>query len=140
VGVQLQAVDPPGPVIDAFNEVQRANADRVRLENEAQAYANEILPRAGGESQRLINEAQGYKAEVVARATGDAQRFVSVLEAYRQAPDVTQQRIYIETMEQVLKNANKIVIDNNTGSQGGQPVVPYLSLDPLRRPPAAAGP
>lgn len=137
VGVQLQAVDPPGPVIDAFNEVQRANADRVRLENEAQAYANEILPRAGGESQRLINEAQGYKSEVVARATGDAQRFISVLEAYRQAPDVTQQRIYIETMEQVLRNANKIVIDKDTGGAGGQPVVPYLSLDPLRRSPAA---
>lgn len=136
VGVQLQAVDPPGPVIDAFNEVQRANADRVRLENEANAYKNEIVPRARGESQRLVNEAEAYKAEIVARATGDAQRFVSVLEAYKQAPDVTRERIYIETMEQVLKNANKIVIDKNTEG-GGQPVVPYLSLDPLRRPPAA---
>jgi membrane protease subunit HflK len=137
VGVQLQAVDPPGPVIDAFNEVQRANADKARLENEANAYKNEIVPRARGESQRLVNEAEAYKAEVVARASGDAQRFLSVLEAYRQSPDVTQQRIYIETMEQVLKNANKIVIDKEVG--GSQPVVPYLSLDPMRRPPAASG-
>ncbi|MGF1560617.1 MAG: FtsH protease activity modulator HflK [Geminicoccaceae bacterium] len=128
--VQLQKVDPPAEVIDAFRDVQRAQADRERLQNEADAFANDILPRARGEAERLVQEAQAYKQEVVARAEGDAQRFVSVYEEYKNAQDVTLKRLYLETMEEVLRGMNKIIIDS---SGNGQSVLPYLPLPEFER-------
>ena len=128
--VQLQKVDPPGEVIDAFRDVQRAQADRERAQNEAKTFANDILPRARGEAERLVQEAQAYRQEVVADAQGDAQRFLAVYNAYAKAPDVTTRRIYLETMEQVLRDMNKVVID---GAAGGPGVVPYLPLPELER-------
>jgi modulator of FtsH protease HflK len=129
--VQLQKVDPPSEVIDAFRDVQRAQADRERAQNEAETYANDILPRARGEAERLLQEAQAYRQEVVARAEGDAQRFVSVHDEYAKARDVTVQRIYLETMEEVLRGMDKVVIDNSV--EGGAGVVPYLPLPDLER-------
>ncbi|HEX2479792.1 MAG TPA: FtsH protease activity modulator HflK [Geminicoccaceae bacterium] len=128
--VQLQKVDPPSEVIDAFRDVQRAQADRERLQNEAEAFANDILPRARGEAERLLQEAQAYRQEVVARADGDAQRFVAVYDEYVKAQDVTLRRIYLETMEDVLRDMNKVLID---GSASGSGVVPYLPLPELER-------
>jgi membrane protease subunit HflK len=128
--VQLQKVDPPSEVIDAFRDVQRAQADRERLQNEAEAFANDILPRARGEAERLLQEAQAYRQEAVARADGDAQRFVAVYDEYVKAQDVTVRRIYLETMEDVLRDMNKVLID---GSASGSGVVPYLPLPELER-------
>jgi membrane protease subunit HflK len=128
--VQLQKVDPPSEVIDAFRDVQRAQADRERAQNEAETYANDILPRARGEAERLVQEAQAYRQEVVADAQGDAQRFIAVYNEYAKAPDVTTRRLYLETMEQVLRDMNKVVIDQTAAGSG---VVPYLPLPELER-------
>jgi membrane protease subunit HflK len=128
--VQLQKVDPPSEVIDAFRDVQRAQADRERLQNEAEAFANDILPRARGEAERILQEAQAYRQEVVARAQGDAQRFIAVYDEYVKARDVTTKRIYLETMEDVLRDMNKVVIDRAASGSG---VVPYLPLPELER-------
>jgi len=128
--VQLQKSDPPPEVIDAFRDVQRAQADRERLQNEAEAFANDILPRARGEAERLLQEAQAYEQEVVARARGEADRFSQILTEYALAKDVTVQRIYLETMEEVLGGVNKVIIDGETGGNG---VVPYLPLPDLER-------
>ncbi|MCB2052987.1 MAG: FtsH protease activity modulator HflK [Geminicoccaceae bacterium] len=127
--VQLQKADPPQEVIDAFRDVQRAQADRERLQNEAEAFANDIIPRARGEAERLLQESQAYQQEVVARASGEAERFKAVLEEYRKAEDVTVKRIYLETMEDVLAGMNKVIIDGDSGSG----VVPYLPLPELQR-------
>lgn len=127
--VQLQKADPPQEVIDAFRDVQRAMADRERAQNEAEAFANDIIPRARGEAERILQGGQAYQQEQVARAQGEAQRFLSVLEEYRKARDVTLQRLYIETMEDVLNGTNKVLIDQ----QNGQGVVPYLPLPELQR-------
>jgi membrane protease subunit HflK len=128
--VQLQKVDPPGEVIDAFRDVQRAQADRERAQNEAETFANDIIPRARGEAERLVQESQAYRQEVVADAQGDAQRFLAVYNEYSKAPDVTTRRIYLETMEQVLRDMNKVVIDKSASGSG---VVPYLPLPELER-------
>ena len=125
--VQLQKADPPQEVIESFRDVQRAQADRERAQNEAEGYANDIIPRARGEAERLLQESQGYRQEVIARATGEAERFKSVLAEYSKAQDVTVRRIYLETMEEVLKGMNKVIIDG----QNGQGVVPYLPLPDL---------
>jgi modulator of FtsH protease HflK len=127
--LQLLRVDPPGPVIDAFRDVQRALADRERLRNEAEAYRNDIIPRARGDAVRIKQEAQAYRQEIIARAQGDADRFTSVYRAFTAAQDVTLQRLYIETMEEVLKNSNKVIIDKSAQSQSG--VLPYLPLPAL---------
>ena len=129
--VQLLKVDPPNEVIDAFRDVQRARADQERLRNEAEAYRNDIIPRARGDAERLTQEAEAYKQEVVARAQGDAERFDSVYAAYASAKDVTRQRIYLETLEEVLRNASKVIIDKD--ASGGQGVVPYLPLNELQK-------
>jgi modulator of FtsH protease HflK len=129
--VQLQKADPPAEVIDSFRDVQRAQADRERAQNEAEAFANDIIPRARGEAERLLQEAQAYRQEVTARATGEAERFKSILAEYVKAEDVTRRRLYLETMEQVLKGMNKTIIDD--GQQGGNGVVPYLPLPELER-------
>jgi membrane protease subunit HflK len=128
--VQLQKADPPAEVIDSFRDVQRAQADRERAQNEAEAFANDIIPRARGEAERLLQEAQAYRQEVTARAIGESERFKSILAEYTKAEDVTLRRLYLETMEQVLKGGNKVIID---GEQGGGGVVPYLPLPELER-------
>lgn len=129
--LELQKIDPPEAVIDAFRDVQAARADLERSKNEAEAYRNDILPRAKGEAERRLQEAAAYKEQVVAHANGEAQRFVAVYEQYRLASDVTRKRLYLETMEQILSGMNKIVVD--TGSAGAQGVVPYLPLPELKR-------
>jgi membrane protease subunit HflK len=136
--VQLQRVDPPDPVIDAFRDVQRALADRARLRNEAESYRNDILPRARGDAVKIRQDAEAYRAEISNRAQGDADRFISVYNAYKASADVTAQRLYLETMEEILKNSNKVIIDKGVEGQGG--VMPYLPLPSLPgfTPPAAA--
>lgn len=129
--VQLLEVDPPQPVIDAFNEVIRARQDKTTMQNEAQAYSNSVVPQARGEAARIIEDADAYRQEVTDRATGDADRFMSVFRAYSAAKDVTQQRIYLETLEEVLGNVNKVIIDNTEG--GGSGVVPYLPLPEVQK-------
>ena len=127
--VQLLAVDPPADVIDAFNEVQRARQDRDRLKNEAEAFSNDIVPRARGEAAKLVSEAEAYQAEVVNRASGDASRFDQIFQAYLKDKAVTKERIYIETVEEIFSNVDKIIIDSEAGSG----VVPYLPLKELNR-------
>ncbi len=129
--VQVQKVDPPDQVIDAFRDVQRAQADRERAQNEAETYQNDILPRARGDAVKMEQEAEAYAQEVVARADGDAQRFIAVYNEYAKAPDVTTRRLYLETMEEVLSNMNKVLIDGSAGGSGG--VVPYLPLPELEK-------
>lgn len=127
--VQLQKADPPEQVIEAFRDVQRAQADRERAQNEAEAFANDIIPRARGEAEKLLQEAQAYEQEVFARATGEAERFKSILAEYSKAKDVTKQRIYLETMEEVLRGMDKLIVDDI----GGSGAVPYLPLPELQR-------
>jgi len=131
--VQLQKVDPPATVVDAFRDVQRANADRERARNEAESYRNDIIPRARGEAERMVQEAEGFKESQVARSRGEAQRFTSVLSAYQVAQDVTVRRLYIETMEEILRRNPKVLVDS--GLQG---IVPLLNLGDGARAPAAA--
>lgn len=132
--VQLLDVAPPDPVVDAFDDVQRALQDGQRLRNEAEAYRNDVIPRARGEAERVIQEASAYREQVINEALGDAQRFTSVLNSYAAAPEVTAERFYIETMEDVLQGTDKVIIGDDAG--GGSGVVPYLPLDQLRRRPA----
>jgi modulator of FtsH protease HflK len=127
--LQLLRVDPPGPVIDAFRDVQRALADRERLRNEAEAYRNDVVPRARGDAARIKQEAEAYRQEIIARAQGDADRFNSVYTAFKAAQDVTLERLYLETMEEVLKSSNKVIIDRS--AEGGTGVLPYLPLPAL---------
>jgi len=136
--LQLLRVDPPNPVIDAFRDVQRALADRERLRNEAEAYRNDIIPRARGDAVRIKQEAQAYRQEITARAQGDADRFTSVYRAFKAAQDVTIQRLYLETMEEVLKNSNKVIIDKSAQNQSG--VLPFLPLPALTGAGGTAGP
>ncbi|WP_068085881.1 FtsH protease activity modulator HflK [Polycladidibacter stylochi] len=130
INVQMQKVDPPAQVIEAFRDVQAARADQERIQNEAQKYANKIVPEARGNAARVMEAASAYKDKVVADATGQAARFTSVREQYEKAPDVTRQRIYLETMEDVLAKNKKIIIDGSGESNG---VVPYLPLDQLNK-------
>ncbi|MBD3678437.1 MAG: FtsH protease activity modulator HflK [Rhodobacteraceae bacterium] len=134
VRVNLDKADPPREVIDAFREVQAAEQERDRLERQADAYANRVQAGARGEAAQLLEEAEAYRAQVVNEAEGEASRFLAVLTEYQNAPEVTRKRLYIETMEQVLGDVDKIIIDDNiAGGQGGQGVVPYLPLNELRR-------
>jgi membrane protease subunit HflK len=128
--VQMQKVDPPAQVIEAFRDVQAARADQERVQNEAQAYANKIVPEARGTAARVSERAQGYRDKTVAEANGQAQRFTKIYEEYAKSPDVIRQRLYLETMEEVLSKNSKIIIDGN-GQQNG--VVPYLPLDQLNK-------
>jgi membrane protease subunit HflK len=133
IRVNLDRVDPPDPVRPSFLEVQAAEQERDKLQNEAQAYYNRKTAEARGAAAQILEEAQGYKAQVVAEAEGEAQRFKAVLEEYANAPEVTRRRLYIETMERVLGDIDKILIDENVGGQNGQGVVQYLPLDQLGR-------
>ncbi len=126
--VQLTKADAPAQVIDAFNDVQRAKADKERLSNEAEAYRNDILPRARGEASRIISEAEAYKARVVDAAKGDTARFTAVLEEYLAAKEVVARRLYLETMEDVYGNVDKVIVDKKTGG-----ILPYLPLNEMNK-------
>ena len=128
VGINLQqgGVRPPEQVQAAFDDVLKAGQERERAKNDAQAYANDVVPRAVGSASRLKEEADAYKARVVAQAQGDAQRFSSVLAEYQRAPQVTRDRMYLDTMQQVYSNATKVIVDSKQGSN-----LLYLPLDKL---------
>lgn len=127
IEVKLQKVDPPGAVISAFRDVQAAAADRERLQNEADAYANDAVQQANGRAQQIVNGAEAYKEQTIAEATGESSRYLAIYNEYKVAKNVTQRRIYLETMEEVLGGMDKIIIDGSAGSG----VVPYLPLDQL---------
>jgi len=134
--VQMQKVDPPAQVIDSFRDVQAARADLERLQNEAQTYSNRVVPDAKGRAAQILQAAEGYKQQAVAEAKGQSARFLKVYDEYKKAPDVTRQRIYLETMERVLGGADKLVYDGGgASSQGVVPYLPLSELTPRRQPP-----
>lgn len=123
---KMQKAQPPEQVKAAFDDAVKAREDEQRFRNEAEAYANDILPRARGKAARLVQEGEGYKASVIARADGDARRFIQIAREYAKAPDITRERLYLETMETVLSNTTKVFIDQ----QGGNNIL-YLPLDKI---------
>lgn len=127
--ISIEDAAPPREVADAFDEVQRAEQDEDKFVEEANRYSNEKLGTARGEAAQIREDAAAYKNRVVQEAEGEAQRFISVYNEYAKAPDVTRKRLFIETMENVLKNSNKVIIEQN----GGQGVVPYLPLPELQQ-------
>jgi membrane protease subunit HflK len=133
--VQLQKVDPPAQVIDSFRDVQAARSDAERAQNEAQTYANRVVPEARGRAAQITQAAEAYRQQTVAEATGQSSRFLQVYEEYKKAPDVTRERMYLETMERLFNGTDKIILDPGPGGQNG--VVPYLPLNELTRPQAA---
>ena len=126
--VQTQKADPPDQVIDAFRDVQAARADMERSKNEAEAYQNDVIPRARGDAAKILQEAEAYKKQVVALAEGEASRFLAIYNEYKNAKQVTQERMYLETMERVLADIDKVIIDRKAGG-----VVPYLPLPELTK-------
>ena len=144
--LSLQRSYSPQEVAEAFRDVVRAGADAQSTVNEATAYSNQVTQQALGQASQIKNQAEGYRSEKVAIASGETQRFNQIYEQYKQNPDVTSRRLYLETLEQIMGNMNKVLIDT---SQGGSGAVPYLPLDQLLRqqpapaptqPPAAATP
>ncbi|MEO0426836.1 MAG: FtsH protease activity modulator HflK [Pseudomonadota bacterium] len=134
ITVNFADADPPPEVIDAFRDVQAAEQDRDTEEKRADAYANQKLAGARGEVAEMLQQAEAYKARVVNEAKGEAARFVSVFDEYANAPDVTRKRLYLETMERVLGDVDKVIIDETaSGGSGGQGVIPYLPLNELNR-------
>ncbi len=132
--ISIEDASPPTQVADAFNEVQRAEQDEDRFVEEANQYSNQRLGQARGQAAQITEEAAAYKNRIVEEAKGEAQRFVSVYDEYAKAPDVTRKRLFLETMEKVYRESNKIIMDEN-----GQGVVPYLPLQELQRRQPAAG-
>jgi membrane protease subunit HflK len=132
--VTLQQATVHPDVVEAYEDVMAAKQDADRSQNEAKIYSNKIVPQAGGDAAALILEARGYKDSVIAKAQGDATRFNTIYVSYLQGKDVTRERLYIETMEQVMKNAQKIIVDRSASGSG---VVPYMPLNELK--PAAGG-
>ena len=130
--VQLQRVDPPAAVIDAFNDVQRARADQERARNEAESYANDMLPRARGEASKITQEAEAYKEQAVKLAEGDAKGFLSVYSSYVKSKDVTAWRLYMESIDELLKKASKVIVD--TTGKGVSSVTPYMAIGEKERP------
>ena len=135
IRLTLDKVDPPEEVIEAFRDVQAAELERRTFQNRADAYANERLANARGQAAELLQQAEGYRARVVNEAQGQASRFEAVLTEYAQASEVTRKRLYLETMENVMRDIEKVLIDEGIagGNGGGQGVVPYLPLNELRR-------
>ncbi len=131
--VQLQKVDNPAQVIDAARDVQAARADQERAQNEAQTYANRVIPEARGKAAQIIQAADAYKEQTVAEATGQTSRFLSIYDQYKKAPQITRERMFLETMERLFGGTDKIITDS------GQGVVPYLPLNELNRRPATGG-
>jgi modulator of FtsH protease HflK len=126
--IQLQKVDPPAQVIDAFRDVQAARADLERSVNEAQTYANTVVPEARGRVAQITQAAEAYRSQTVAEATGQTSRFVKIYDQYKKAPELTRERMYLETMERVLGGSEKVIVDQGAGGTG---VVPYLPLNQL---------
>ncbi len=124
VRVKMQKADPPQQVVDAFNEVQRAKADMEKFQNQAQAYRNQVIPQARGESAQIINNAEAYQESVINKANGEMDRYLSVYGAYKQGKEVTAKKLYIETMEEVIKNSNKVIIDPSSKGSNPIPVLP----------------
>jgi membrane protease subunit HflK len=133
--VLIQEAEVHPDVQEAFQDVQSAKQDASRKENDAGVYRQNLLPNAQGQAIKMRQDAEAYKAQVVAVATGDASRFNAVYTAYQAGPEVTKKRMYLETMENILKNAQKMIVEN--GGKGGEGVIPYMSLDSLK--PAAGG-
>jgi modulator of FtsH protease HflK len=133
--VQLQKVDPPEAVIESFRDVQRANTDAERLRNEAESYRNDIVPRARGDAAQITAQAEGAKAASVAEATGQTQRFLSVLAAYQQSRAVTLERMYLETMQDVMTHSTSVVLDDKVRG-----LLPFLPLNDLPKPTLPPGP
>jgi modulator of FtsH protease HflK len=123
INVTMQKVDPPGEVIDAYRDVQAARTDQERARNEAETFANTVIPKARGNAARIVQDAEAYRQQVIAEAEGDSRRFLSVLAQYRVAPDVTKRRMYLETMSGLLGGMNKVIVDNSAKG-----VVPYFQL------------
>jgi modulator of FtsH protease HflK len=136
--VQLQKVDPPAQVLDSFRDVQAARSDAERAQNEAQTYANRVVPESRGRAAQVTQAAEAYREQTVAEATGQSARFLKIYDEFKKAPDVTRERMYLETMERVFAGTDKIIIDSGTARPGAQSgVMPYLPLNELtRRPPA----
>ena len=126
--VNLQDAQPPEEVQGAFSDAIKAREDKERLKNEAEAYANDVIPKARGRAARLTQEAQAYKESLVAKAQGDASRFTALLKEYKKAPEVTRQRLYLETMETVLSRTNKVIVDSDNANN-----LMYLPLDQLMK-------
>jgi membrane protease subunit HflK len=133
--VQMQKVDPPSQVIDAFRDVQAARTDLERVQNEAQTYANRIVPEARGAAAKTTQEAEAYREQTVAEAKGQVARFNQIYEQYKKAPQVTRQRMYLETMERVFGGTDKYILDSSNSA-----VVPYLPLNELSGQPAQPQP
>ena len=136
--VQLQKVDPPTQVIDSLRDVQAARIDLERAQNEAQTYANRVVPEARGRAAQITQAGEAYREQTLAEAKGQTARFISVYDEYRKAPEVTRQRMYLETMERLLGSNQTIILDS--GGAGGSGVVPFLPLDQLMRPQPKAAP
>ena len=126
MNVQMQKVDPPQSVIDAFRDVQAARTDLERMQNQAQTYANQVVPEARGKAAKTIQDAEAYREQTVAEAKGQVSRFNQIYEQYKKSPQVTRQRMYLETMERVLGGTDKFILDS-----GSSTVVPYLPLNEL---------
>jgi membrane protease subunit HflK len=137
--VQLQKVDPPAQVIDAFRDVQAARADLERAQNEAQTYANRVVPEARGKAARIMQDAEAYREQTVAEATGQTARFIKIFDEYKKAPEVTRRRMYLETMERLFGGTDKIIIDAAPQAGGGGGVVPILPLNEMLRAPRPGG-
>lgn len=127
IDVQIAKSDPPQQVIEAFNDVNKAEQDAEANINDATRFANQVVPEARGEAQQILQQAEGYRDQVIADANGEAARFTSIYEEYRLAPQVTRERMYLETIERVLGNAEKTILDSESGA------VPYLPLDRVQR-------
>ncbi|MCP5304132.1 MAG: FtsH protease activity modulator HflK [Chromatiaceae bacterium] len=127
--VNIQRAEAPEAVAEAFADAIRAREDKERLQNQAETYANDVVPRARGEAARLVEDAKGYKARVIAEAEGESQRFLALLREYEKAPAVTRERLYLETMQDVLRNTGKVLLDVKEGSN-----LTYLPLDRMIQP------
>lgn len=146
--VQMQKADPPAQVLASYRDVQAARTDEERMRNEAEAYANKVVPEARGSAARLVQEAEAYKQQAIALAQGESQRFTAIRQQYDKAPEVTRRRIYIDTMQSILAGVNKVIIDNKSGPgltpdlplpelQRGSPVAPARRGTPVPPPPVA---
>jgi membrane protease subunit HflK len=129
-GVKMQNVDTPDQVRDAYRDVQAARADQETLRNQAEAYANKIIPEARGQAAQIVQQAEAYRQKAIAEASGEAKQFDSVLEEYRKAPDVTRKRMYIETMSQVYASTNKVFVDEGAAKN----IIPYLPPQTIGKP------
>jgi membrane protease subunit HflK len=130
-GVKMQNVDTPDQVRDAYRDVQAARADQERMRNEAEAYANKIIPEARGQAAQIVQQAEAYRQKAIAEAAGEARKFSSVLAEYRKAPEITRKRMYLETMSEIYAGVNKVIVD----PAAGKSIIPYLPAQTLGKAP-----